>query len=88
MINAVFPLFEEIRLNNYKVWKCECGNEDQAKIIVASDGEVVCGKCGTVLGEVKTKKTESDEQADAWSGELDLCRNILEERVSKKGWEF
>lgn len=75
-------------MNTHKVWKCECGNEDQAKIIVASDGEVVCGRCGTVLGEVQTKKTESDEQPDSWDGELDLYRNILEERVSKKGWEF
>ncbi|MEM2942474.1 MAG: hypothetical protein QXT81_03530 [Candidatus Bathyarchaeia archaeon] len=72
----------------HRVWRCECGNEDQAKIIFASDGEVVCGKCGTVLGEVETKKTERDEQVDGWDGELDLCRSILEDRVSKRGWQF
>ncbi|MBS7623509.1 hypothetical protein KEJ39_07550 [Candidatus Bathyarchaeota archaeon] len=71
-----------------RFWRCECGNEDQAKIIFASDGEVVCGKCGTVLGEVKTKKTEYDEEAEGWDGELDLCRSILEDRVSKRGWQF
>jgi uncharacterized Zn finger protein (UPF0148 family) len=71
-----------------RVWKCECGNEDQAMIIFASDGEVVCGKCGTVLGEVKMNKTEYDDEADGWDGELDLCRNILEDCVSKRGWQF
>jgi len=75
-------------LDIHKVWKCECGNEDQAAIITASDGEIVCGKCGTVLGEVNMKNAESEEQTESWDGELDLCRSILEERVSRKGWEF
>lgn len=71
-----------------KIWKCECGNEDQIKIIFASDGEVVCRKCGTVLGEFMPKSEESKDQADEWDWESDLCRKILEERVSKQGWEF
>lgn len=71
-----------------KVWKCECGNQDQKKIITASDGEVVCGKCGTVLGQVKPDLEGSKDKAESWDGETDLCRKILEDRVSKKGWEF
>jgi hypothetical protein len=77
------------KLKKVKIWKCECGNEDQSKIITASDGEVVCGKCGIVLSEVSTKKVEdSEDQIDRWDGQLDLCRNLLEERVSRKGWQF
>jgi len=53
------------------------------------DGEVVCEKCGTVLGQVVSEKSEGpEEHVDSWDGEADLCRKILEERVSKKGWEF
>jgi hypothetical protein len=70
-----------------KIWKCDCGNEDQSKIIIALDGEVVCGKCATVLGEVSVS-IEKNEQTEAWNEEADLCRKILEERVSKKGWSF
>jgi hypothetical protein len=33
-------------------------------------------------------KTEYDDEADGWDGELDLCRNILEDCVSKRGWQF
>jgi transcription initiation factor TFIIIB Brf1 subunit/transcription initiation factor TFIIB len=74
-------------LKTLKTWKCECGNEDQRKIIIAADGEVVCEKCGTVLGQVKIKSV-SEEQIDRWDGEADLCRTLLEEHVSKRGWEF
>lgn len=45
-------------------WKCECGSEGQAKIVTASDGEIVCGKCRTVLGQVARFKEDSTEQAE------------------------
>jgi transcription initiation factor TFIIIB Brf1 subunit/transcription initiation factor TFIIB len=77
-----------LTLKARRIWKCECGNEDQAKIVTASDGEVVCGKCGTVLGQVAPTKDEAGEQVDAWDEQADLCRKILEQRVSKKGWQF
>jgi uncharacterized Zn finger protein (UPF0148 family) len=75
-------------LNARRIWKCECDNEDQAKIVTASDGEVVCAKCGTVLGEVTQVKQDSAEQPESWDEQADLTRKILEERVSKKGWQF
>jgi transcription initiation factor TFIIIB Brf1 subunit/transcription initiation factor TFIIB len=71
-----------------KIWKCECGNEDQAKIIIASDGEVVCEKCGTVLDHVPTRPERGQEDIDSWDAESDLYRKILEDRVSKRGWDF
>jgi len=78
-----------LTLRTRKVWKCECGNEDQAKIVTPSDGEVVCGECGTVLGQVvQVKKEAQEQQAHSWDEEADLCRKILEDRVSKKGWQF
>jgi len=67
-----------------KIWECDCGNKDQAKIITALDGEVVCGICGTVLGEVRVAPQRSAEQVEGWSAEADLCRKILEDRVSRK----
>ncbi len=70
-----------------KIWKCDCGNEDQGRIIIALDGEVVCGVCATVLGEVPVP-LEKQEQAEGWNEEADLCRKILEEHVSRKGWNF
>lgn len=77
-----------MKLRAVKIWKCECGNQDQSRIITASDGEVVCGKCGIVLGAVVPKRSEkSEDQIDTWDGQLDLCRNLLEERVSRKGWQ-
>jgi len=80
---------EGTRLRTMKIWKCECGNQDQAKIIIALDGEVVCAECGTVLGEVSPGKSEDpEEQVEGWDGEADLCRKILEERISRKGWQF
>ena len=78
-----------VGMKSVKIWECDCGNKDQAKIITAMDGEVVCGKCGTVLGEVMPDKSEDpQEQVDSWDGEADLCRKLLEDRVSKKGWQF
>jgi hypothetical protein len=78
-----------MKLRKVNVWKCECGNQDQTSIIVAADGEVVCGKCGTVLGEVGLEKPENlAEEADNWDGEADLCRKLLEDHVSRKGWQF
>jgi transcription initiation factor TFIIIB Brf1 subunit/transcription initiation factor TFIIB len=71
-----------------KIWKCDCGNEDQAKIITALDGEVVCGECGTVLGQVMIDLDKRQDQTDSWDAEADLCRKMLEDRVSKKGWNF
>ncbi len=78
-----------LRLKNSKrIWKCICGNEDQTRIIFASDGEVICGKCAAVLGHFVPKAEENKDEIDPWDPEADLCRKILEDRVSKKGWEF
>ena len=71
-----------------RVWRCACGNKDQRKVITALDGEVVCQECGTVLGRVRVEVEEQPEHAEGWDAEADLCRKILEERVSKKGWSF
>ena len=70
-----------------KALKCECGNKDQSKFITASDGEIVCKKCGTVIGQVELKTSgDKDVEVESWDGELDLCRKLLEDRVSKEGW--
>ncbi|MCW4043393.1 MAG: hypothetical protein NWE90_06685 [Candidatus Bathyarchaeota archaeon] len=75
------------KMTTIKTLKCECGNKDQSKFITASDGEIVCGKCGAVIDQVELKNTDDREgEIECWDGELDLCRNLLEERVSKKGW--
>ncbi len=71
-----------------KIWKCECGNEDQAKIVIASDGEVVCEKCGTVLDHVASPVERRQEPVEYWDAESDLHRKLLEDRVSRKGWEL
>jgi hypothetical protein len=74
-------------MNITKPLKCECGNKDQSKFITASDGEIVCGKCGTVIGQVELKiSSDRDGEVECWDGELDLCRKLLEDRVSKEGW--
>jgi hypothetical protein len=78
-----------LRMKAYqKIWKCDCGNDDQTKIIFTFDGEVVCGKCATVLGQYQLKSEENKDEIDPWDAQADLCRKILEDRVSKKGWEF
>ena len=70
-----------------KTLKCECGNKDQSKFITASDGEIVCGKCGAVIGQVELKiSSDRGEEIECWDGELDLCRKLLEDRVSREGW--
>jgi hypothetical protein len=46
-----------------KVWECDCGNRVQAKFIVASDGEFVCGRCGAVLGRV-FRPVEDEEKGE------------------------
>ncbi len=66
------------------ILKCECGNEDQTKIVTASNGEVICLKCGAVLGRVVQESKEHQEQNDGRIGEADNCRKILEDCVSKK----
>lgn len=72
-------------MTSIKTLKCECGNKDQSKFITASDGEIVCGKCGAVIDQVELKNTEDKEgEIECWDGELDLCRNLLEERVSRE----
>jgi len=84
-------LFDDrvLTLKVRKVWKCECGNKDQTRIVTSPDGEVICGKCGTVLGHVAEVREEAQEQqADSWDEETDRCRKILEDRVIKKGWQF
>lgn len=71
-----------------KTWRCDCGNKDDAKIITALDGEVVCAVCGTVIGYAKPSSEHAEDQSEKWDEEADLCRKILEDRVSKKGWQF
>jgi hypothetical protein len=80
--------YSVLTLRARKIWKCECGNEDQAKIVTASDGEVVCANRGTVLGQVARVREDSAERPEGWDEQADLNRKILEERVSKKGWQF
>jgi len=77
-----------LTLKARRVWKCECGNEDQAKIVTAPDGEIVRGKCGTVLGQVTRVNEDPTEHGESWDEEADLCRKILEDRVSRKGWQL
>jgi hypothetical protein len=45
-------------------------------------------KCGTVLGQVARVKEDSAEKVEGWDEDPDLCPKILEERVSRKGWQF
>jgi hypothetical protein len=91
-VDLCYRIFDNIfrrkqKLVTLKTLKCECGNKDQSKFITASDGEIVCGKCGAVIDQVELKNNDDREgEIECWNGELDLCRNLLEERVSKKGW--
>jgi hypothetical protein len=69
-------------------WECECGSDDTTQIITAPDGEVVCSVCGLVLDHTIKRENESQDEIEGWNGEADLRRQILENRVSRKGWEF
>lgn len=87
-ISVTLPPRHGLKLElNRKAWRCECGNEDQTRVITASDGEVICRECGTVLGEVLSEGRDEDQadQVDGWDADADACRKILEARVSRKG---
>ncbi len=51
--------------------ECQCGNKDTPNIITAPDGEVICRKCGTVIGKVSDNEEFQDE-LEAYNGEADL----------------
>jgi hypothetical protein len=85
--NTSNDILRRNKLTIIKILKCECGNKDQSMFFTASDGEIVCGKCGAVIDQIEIKNTDDGEgEIECWDGELDLCRNLLEERVSKNGW--
>ena len=79
----------EDTLRLLKAWKrcVYCGNENLKTIMVAPNGEVVCRKCGTVLGRLLTSTDN-----DAWIEERiePICdeERTLEDHVSKFGWDF
>jgi ribosomal protein S27E len=71
------------------VWKrCGyCGNEDLKTIVLTSNGEIVCKKCGSVLG--RTSFTPgSDARVNERSEPLCDEERTLEDHVSKYGWDF
>jgi hypothetical protein len=76
-----------MKKNNEKL-ECDCGNDDATQIITAPDGEIVCSICGLVLGNTMKIEKEYQDEIEGWSGEADLRRQILENRVSRRGWEF
>jgi len=53
---------------------------------VAGDGEVVCLRCGEVLGY--SKGVGPIGSPNPWSGSEDNIERILEEHISKRGWIF
>jgi transcription initiation factor TFIIIB Brf1 subunit/transcription initiation factor TFIIB len=59
-------------------------------IIVASNGEIVCRKCGTVLGRIST--SAQSEMADSTSDQAreSACdgERTLEDHVSRYGWDL
>jgi len=76
---------ETLRL--LKAWKrcVYCGNESLKTIIVAPNGEVVCQKCGTVLGRLPMP---SDALFEERTGPVCDEERTLEKHVSKYGWDF
>ena len=68
--------------------KCAyCGNENLETIILASNGEIVCQKCGTVLGRLLTS-TDGDASFEERSEPLCDEERTLEDHVSKYGWNL
>jgi transcription initiation factor TFIIIB Brf1 subunit/transcription initiation factor TFIIB len=63
-----------------------CGNKDLKSIIVASNGEIVCRKCGTVLG--RTSIPAQSEVADGARDQACDGERTLEDHVSRYGWDF
>lgn len=67
-----------------------CGNKDLKSIIVASNGEIVCRKCGTVLG--RTSAPAQSEMMDAAKDQTreSACdgERTLEDHVSRYGWDL
>lgn len=67
-----------------------CGNKDLKSIIVAPNGEIVCRKCGTVLGRISTP--EESEITDATKDQTreSACdgERTLEDHVSRHGWDL
>jgi late competence protein required for DNA uptake (superfamily II DNA/RNA helicase) len=64
-----------------------CGNTNLRTIILASNGEIVCQKCGTVLGRLLTS---ADNDASFEERSEPLCdeERTLEDHVSKYGWHL
>ena len=85
--NLEVQLEDTVRL--LKAWKrCSyCGNENLKTIILAPNGEIVCKKCGTVLGRTYMT-SESDVRVKERNESLCDEERTLEDHVSKYGWDF
>jgi len=64
-----------------------CGNENLRTIILASNGEIVCQKCGTVLGRL-VASADNDSSFEERSEPLCDEERTLEDHVSKYGWDL
>jgi len=86
--NLEVQLQDTVRL--LKAWKrCSyCDNENLKTIILTPNGEIVCQKCGTVLGRT-FMPLDSDARVKERRAEP-LCdeERTLEDHVSKYGWDF
>jgi transcription initiation factor TFIIIB Brf1 subunit/transcription initiation factor TFIIB len=67
-----------------------CGNKDLKSIIVAANGEIVCRKCGTVLGRISapTQPDITDLSKDQTSESACDGERTLEDHVSRYGWDL
>jgi transcription initiation factor TFIIIB Brf1 subunit/transcription initiation factor TFIIB len=67
-----------------------CGNKDLKSIIVASNGEIVCRKCGTVLGRISTPAQSEVTETTGDQGRESSCdgERTLEDHVSRYGWDL
>ena len=85
--NLEAQLQDTIRL--LKAWKrCSyCGNENLKAIVLAPNGEIVCKKCGTVLGRTFLPSV-SDARVKESSEPLCDEERTLEDHVSRYGWNF
>jgi late competence protein required for DNA uptake (superfamily II DNA/RNA helicase) len=87
--NLEVQLQDTVRL--LKAWKrCSyCGNENLKTIILTPNGEIVCQKCGTVLGRTFIS-SDSNARVEERRATEPLCdeERTLEDHVSKYGWDF
>jgi transcription initiation factor TFIIIB Brf1 subunit/transcription initiation factor TFIIB len=65
-----------------------CGNKDLKLIIVAANGEIVCRKCGTVLGRTSTQSETVNANSDQTRESACDGERTLEDHVSRYGWDL